>query len=48
MTTIDITLPRVLSIDEQEELSKQLYWVTDTVGVSVRVYPFLYQSQGEG
>lgn len=31
MTTIDITLPRVLSIDEQEELSKQLYWVTDTI-----------------
>ena len=31
MTTINITLPRVLSIDEQEELSKQLYWVTDTI-----------------
>ncbi|MCH8822177.1 MAG: hypothetical protein IH984_01590 [Planctomycetes bacterium] len=31
MTTIDITLPRVLSVDEQEELSKQLYWVTDTI-----------------
>ena len=31
MTKIDITLPRVLSIDEHEELSKQLYWVTDTI-----------------
>lgn len=31
MTTIDITLPRTLSIDEQEELSKQLFWVTDTI-----------------